>query len=59
MTKRAFLHDADDDVPDIGGGIVGVSTAMQLTERDPSRKVVLVEKENLFAAHQSGHTTGV
>jgi L-2-hydroxyglutarate oxidase LhgO len=32
---------------------------MQLTERDPSRKVVLVEKENLFAAHQSGHTTGV
>ena len=59
MTAQAFLRDADADVLVIGGGIVGVSTAMQLTERYPSLKVVLLEKEDSLAAHQSGHNSGV
>lgn len=50
-------HDADLMV--IGGGIVGVSTAMQLVARHPGLSVLLLEKEEQLAAHQSGHNSGV
>lgn len=43
----------------IGGGIVGMSTAMQLLERYPGKKVLVVEKENGPAQHQTGHNSGV
>lgn len=43
----------------IGGGIVGVSTAWQLQQRYPTKKVLLLEKENEFATHQTGHNSGV
>ncbi len=43
----------------IGGGIVGLSTAMQLAERFPHLCIVLVEKEAAVAAHQTGHNSGV
>lgn len=43
----------------IGGGIVGLSTAMTLQERFPQKKVVVIEKENQVAAHQTGHNSGV
>jgi len=43
----------------IGGGIVGVSTAWQLQQRFPDKKVLLLEKENEFATHQTGHNSGV
>lgn len=43
----------------IGGGIVGLSTAWQLQKRYPERRVLLVEKEDRFAAHQTGHNSGV
>ena len=33
----------------IGGGIVGVSTAWQLQQRYPAKKILLLEKENEFA----------
>ncbi|MBM7124543.1 L-2-hydroxyglutarate oxidase [Dyella flava] len=49
----------DADVLIIGGGIVGVSTAMQLTERHPGLRVLLLEKEPTLAAHQTGHNSGV
>ncbi|HLK41766.1 MAG TPA: FAD-dependent oxidoreductase, partial [Thermoleophilia bacterium] len=42
----------------IGGGIIGVAVAEQLS-RDPSQQVVVVEKEPELAAHQSGHNSGV
>lgn len=47
------------DVAIIGGGIVGLSTAMTLQERFPQKKVVVIEKENRIAAHQTGHNSGV
>ncbi len=43
----------------IGGGIVGLATAMQLLARDPGASLVLVEKESVLAAHQTGHNSGV
>jgi (S)-2-hydroxyglutarate dehydrogenase len=43
----------------IGGGIVGLSTAIALQEKYPHQKIILVEKENKCAAHQTGHNSGV
>lgn len=43
----------------IGGGIVGLSTAMQLAQRFPDATVRVLEKEGQLAAHQSGHNSGV
>ncbi len=47
------------DVAIIGGGIVGLATAYQLTKTLPSRKVVVLEKESDLALHQTGHNSGV
>lgn len=43
----------------IGGGIVGLSTAMALSQRFPQAKIALLEKESSWAAHQTGHNSGV
>ncbi len=43
----------------VGGGIVGVSTAMQLLEARPGCTLVLLEKESDLARHQTGHNSGV
>ncbi|PAF49522.1 hydroxyglutarate oxidase [Helicobacter sp. 12S02232-10] len=43
----------------VGGGIIGVSTAMQLLEKYPRLKVALLEKEDALARHQTGHNSGV
>ena len=43
----------------IGGGIVGLSTAWQLRQRLPSKRIVVIEKEHAVARHQSSHNSGV
>ena len=43
----------------IGGGIVGVSTAWQLQQRFPDKRIAIIEKESQFACHQTGHNSGV
>lgn len=43
----------------VGGGIVGLSTAMALSQRFPSAKIALLEKEPSWAAHQTGRNSGV
>ncbi|MCW2270493.1 L-2-hydroxyglutarate oxidase [Pseudomonas sp. MYb187] len=43
----------------IGGGIVGLATAMALLERQPGASLVILEKENTLARHQTGHNSGV
>lgn len=43
----------------VGGGIVGLATAWALTEGHPSRKVVVLEKEDEVATHQTGRNSGV
>ncbi len=46
------------DVVVIGGGIVGLATAMKLAEQHGQRPVVL-EAEDKLATHQTGHNSGV
>ena len=54
------MDSKDFDVVIIGGGIVGLSTAMQLTrEGFPNWKIAVVEKEGELATHQTGHNSGV
>lgn len=43
----------------IGGGIVGLAVARELTRRRPGIRVVVYEKEDHLAAHQTGHNSGV
>lgn len=43
----------------VGGGIIGLSTAMQLIGRRPGASVLVLEKETRLAAHQTGHNSGV
>jgi (S)-2-hydroxyglutarate dehydrogenase len=53
------MPDQSFDVVIIGGGIVGLSTAMHFTRRFPHLHLLLVEKEDAIARHQSGHNSGV
>jgi (S)-2-hydroxyglutarate dehydrogenase len=47
------------DVAIIGGGIVGAATFYKMQKRFPHLTMVLIEKENLLADHQTGHNSGV
>lgn len=47
------------DVVIIGGGIVGLATALKIKEQKPQLSVVLLEKEAGVARHQTGHNSGV
>ncbi|MGO9863980.1 MAG: L-2-hydroxyglutarate oxidase [Terriglobales bacterium] len=47
------------DIAVIGGGIVGLSFAMQATEQFPRLRLVVLEKEAGVARHQTGHNSGV
>lgn len=47
------------DVCIIGGGIVGLSSALRILERNQSLKVCILEKENEIASHQTGNNSGV
>lgn len=43
----------------VGGGIVGVAIAREVVRRRPGTRVVVLEKEDRVAAHQTGHNSGV
>ena len=47
------------DLAIIGGGIVGLATAMELLMRHPELRLVILEKEHELAQHQTGHNSGV
>jgi len=47
------------DLGIVGGGIVGLGVAQEITGRYPHLKVVLLEKEDELATHQTGHNSGV
>jgi L-2-hydroxyglutarate oxidase LhgO len=47
------------DVAIVGGGIVGLATALRLLEERPDLRLGIVEQEAELASHQSGHNSGV
>lgn len=47
------------DILIVGAGIIGLSTAYQLSEINPSKKIVVLDKEARAAEHQTGHNSGV
>lgn len=47
------------DVLIIGGGIVGLATALRIKQQRPTLKVLLIDKEPAVARHQTGHNSGV
>src|SRR6186997_3202207 len=47
------------DVIIIGAGILGLSAAYKIIEKEPALKICLLEKELKIASHQTGHNSGV
>lgn len=47
------------DVVIIGGGIVGLATALKLKEKSENLNILIIEKEEKIAAHQTGNNSGV
>ena len=47
------------DITVIGGGIIGLATAMRLTQEFPDLRVAVLEKEPEIALHQTGHNSSV
>jgi len=43
----------------IGGGVVGLAVGLEITRRFPRLKLLVLEKEDHVARHQSGHNSGV
>ena len=53
------MTDSRCDVLIVGGGIVGLAVALEITRRFPRLRLLLVEKEDRVGRHQSGHNSGV
>ena len=53
MQKAAF------DIAIVGGGIVGLATAYQIQQEFPKLNLIILEKENELAFHQTGRNSGV
>ena len=53
------MTDSRSDVVIIGGGVVGLGVALEITRRLPRLRLLLLEKEDRVARHQSGHNSGV
>ncbi len=47
------------DLVVIGGGIIGLATALEVTRRFPHLQILVLEKEDGVGRHQSGHNSGV
>ncbi len=57
-TRRRFETWSGDTVV-IGAGIVGLAAAREILRRHPDQKLVVLEKEDAIAEHQTGHNSGV
>src|SRR5271165_2332978 len=53
------MTDSRYNVVVIGGGVVGLGVALEITRRFPKLRLALLEKEDRVARHQSGHNSGV
>ncbi len=49
------MPDTQFDIAVVGGGVVGLATALQLSRRFPSARCIVLEKEAGLGRHQTGH----
>jgi L-2-hydroxyglutarate oxidase len=47
------------DLTIIGAGIVGLATALKITQARPGTRLLVLDKESKIAQHQTGHNSGV
>lgn len=53
------MNDTRYNVVIVGGGVVGLAVALEITRRFPQQRLLVLEKEAAVARHQSGHNSGV
>ncbi len=53
------MTDSRYDVTIVGGGIVGLAVALEIRQRLPRLRLLLLEKEARVGQHQSNHNSGV
>jgi (S)-2-hydroxyglutarate dehydrogenase len=53
------MNDSRYNVVIVGGGVVGLAVALEIARRFPRQRLLLLEKEDAVARHQSGHNSGV
>lgn len=56
---RPKIQSVQYDIIIVGGGAVGLATALQLLAKNPRFKVVVLEKETAVAYHQTGNNSNV
>ncbi|TDR06841.1 L-2-hydroxyglutarate oxidase [Marinomonas communis] len=59
LTPQSSSPDHQYDIVIIGAGIVGLSTAWQMKNKYPDKRIAVLEKESSVALHQTGHNSGV
>ncbi len=58
-TRARRVRDTHYNVIIIGAGAVGLGVALEITRRFPHQQLLVLEKEERVARHQSGHNSGV
>jgi len=53
------MPDLQGDIIIVGAGVVGLGVALEITRRFPRRRLLILDKEDGVAQHQSGHNSGV
>ncbi len=53
------MNESSYDIAIVGGGIIGLATALALSEQAPEWRLAVLEKEASLAVHQSSHNSGV
>ena len=56
---RNFLQNNFYDIAIVGGGIIGLSTALNISNAHPKLRLIILEKENEVGLHQSSRNSGV
>ena len=53
------MNPVKSDLVVVGNGIVGAATALRIKQDFPNLSVLMIDKENSCARHQTGHNSGV